>query len=504
MTSLPCQQRDVRDDLVDSYFARIHPGFPVVDESQFRTQYTDSNNPPPLLLLQAVLLVGAHVSNHAKVARSRSLVKMALFRRAKALFDLHYENDRMHLVQAALLFTWHCEGADDVSSNVYYWVGVACRIAFGLGMHRDLSHTAVNQMPPADRRIYRRIFWTLYQVDTFASLNHGRPMMIDLEEVDQPSLVVDDFNESDQDLNKSMNVGFCIQNTILCKIIALIIKTFCPGSTRRFRTNPGSFSITRANLDSKLAGWYLRLPSDLANFTKPGADFWSLQLQLHYNLALLHLHRVPDASHVSSSAVEDRTSAETCHTVAMSICKLFDELSIRHSIGQCWFTAPTMLLATAIQMSQEARLAATADRTVLAIQVQNHLEGLLPIIRAVSKYWCGAEAILHLYKDLLRQLRQQTQSTFDLHEQTDASYELPSPLGESDIGMSPSQRRSRMNHTHRLGSVEHLGDDWRTLFGAGQSGNFPDMGYAALDEWLTLPMNQFAGQADLSASYMPY
>ena len=163
-----------------------------------------------------------------------------------------------------------------------------------------------------------------------------------------------------------------------------------------------------------------------------------------------------------------------------------------------------MLLATAIQMSQEARSAAAANRAVLAIQVQNHLESLLPIIRAVSSYWCGAEAILHLYKDLLRQLRQQTQATFDLREQTDASYELPCPLDESDISMSPSQRRSRMDHTHRLGSVEHLGNDWRTLFGAGQSGNFPDMGYAALDEWLTLPMNQFGGQADCSGSYIPY
>ena len=155
ISALPA--KDIRDDLVNSYFAQIHPGFPVVDESQFRTQYNDFNNPPPLMLLQAVLLVGAHVSNHAKVARSRSLVKMALFRRAKALFDLHYENDRMHLVQAALLFTWHCEGADDFSSNVYYWVGIACRVAFSLGMHRDLSHTAVNQMPKGDRRIYRRI-----------------------------------------------------------------------------------------------------------------------------------------------------------------------------------------------------------------------------------------------------------------------------------------------------------------------------------------------------------
>jgi transcriptional regulatory protein AMDR len=61
------------------------------------------------LLLQSILLAGAHVSQHPKVVGSRSLVKMTLFRRAKALFDMHFENDRMHLVQSALLFTWHFE-----------------------------------------------------------------------------------------------------------------------------------------------------------------------------------------------------------------------------------------------------------------------------------------------------------------------------------------------------------------------------------------------------------
>ena len=101
--------KEVRDDLLESFFEKIHPGFPIVDEIQFKTRYADPENPPPLLLLQSVLLAGAHVSQHPKVAASRSLVKMALFRRAKALFDMHFENDRMHLVQSALLFSWHFE-----------------------------------------------------------------------------------------------------------------------------------------------------------------------------------------------------------------------------------------------------------------------------------------------------------------------------------------------------------------------------------------------------------
>ena len=53
--------KEVRDDLVYSFFEKIHPGFPIVDEVQFKTRYADPENPPPLLLLQSILLAGAHV-----------------------------------------------------------------------------------------------------------------------------------------------------------------------------------------------------------------------------------------------------------------------------------------------------------------------------------------------------------------------------------------------------------------------------------------------------------
>jgi transcriptional regulatory protein AMDR len=442
ISALP--MKDIRDNLVDSFFADVHPGFPIVDQALFRSQYNDTQNPPPILLLQAIFLVGAHVSNHENVSKSRSLVKMALFRRAKALFDFHYENDRMHLVQAALLFTWHFEGADDVSSNAYYWVGIACRIAFGLGMHRDLSHSTVSRMPSCDKRLYRRIFWTLFQLDTLASLHHGRPMSIDPDEFDQPPLILDDFIEGNQELNKNVKIEYCIQNVALCRILASVIKQTSPGSLRRHHADPGSFSRMRDSLDLKLAEWYLCLPTRVAKFAKTGTDFWSLQLQLHYNLALLHLHRMPDTTYAALDNSQTRTSSETCHTATLSITRIFDDISARDGVRKCWFTASTILLAAAIQISHEARSAAKANTTVLAIQAQNQLERLLPIIMAVSKYWSGAEAILHIYEGLLKQLKKQTQSSFDIQEQAHSSYNPRSPSNVIGAETSPGQRGSHL------------------------------------------------------------
>ena len=109
--------KEIRDEFVNAFFEKINPYFPVVDESGFRARYADQDNQPPLLLLHTVLLVGAHVSSHPKAIKARHTVKAVLFRRAKCVFDMRHETDRLNLVQAALLFTWHLQNGDTASSN---------------------------------------------------------------------------------------------------------------------------------------------------------------------------------------------------------------------------------------------------------------------------------------------------------------------------------------------------------------------------------------------------
>lgn len=470
VSSLP--SKDVRDDLVDSFFEKVHPGFPVVDEFEFRKAYSDPTNPPPLLLFQAVLLAGAHVSQHPNVVSSRTFVKMVLFRRAKALFDLRYENDRMHMVQAALLFTWHFDGADDVSSNAYAWAGIACRTAFGLGMHRDLSADGSSLMPVGERRIYRRIWWTVFQIEVLASLHHGRPSMIDLDEVDQPPLNEDDLIEHGGSRNAKIDLDFCVQNSNLCTIILSIMKLSSPGAVQRYRSAPDQFTIAQANLDQRLVSWYLRLPAHLTNTSDP--TFWALQLQMHYNLALLGLHRLSRTLFPFLPGIQQTNSMTTCHKAASAITKVFDDIVSIDRISSCWFTALTSLLATTIQVSHEARTAAKDGVAVLAIQAQNDLERILPVIAAVSQYWSSAEAILRLYEDLLVQFKRQSMSWADPVPTTQSAGNPQSlPQDENLI--------SWVNDNDSLGSAGAFGSDWQALFGAGLPLDTAEMNFDGLD-----------------------
>jgi transcriptional regulatory protein AMDR len=123
--------RHVSDALVTEYFSHVHPMLPILDRDRFLTLYHDAEASPSILLLHAVCLAGSHVTRTYR--NNNQDLKVAFFRRAKALLDGRYEEDRMNVVQAALLLTWFSDGGDDICANAWWWIGLAARTAVGLG-----------------------------------------------------------------------------------------------------------------------------------------------------------------------------------------------------------------------------------------------------------------------------------------------------------------------------------------------------------------------------------
>jgi transcriptional regulatory protein AMDR len=56
-------------ELVGAYFAHVNPGYPIVEEDHFMRQYRnrDASDPPSILIAQAILLVGVHVSRQDRI-----------------------------------------------------------------------------------------------------------------------------------------------------------------------------------------------------------------------------------------------------------------------------------------------------------------------------------------------------------------------------------------------------------------------------------------------------
>lgn len=385
----PC--KEIRDALVDAFFSRIFPGFPVVDETSFRRQYADRSKPPPLLLFQAVLLAGSHACDHPTVAASRMTVKRTLFRRASMLFHIRHENDRLQMAQAALLFVWHLENSDSVCGGSYYWLGIAQRIAFGMGMHRDLSRQAASRLPSWERRLNRRIWWTLFQLEVFACLEHGRPCMVNWNDTDQPALELQDFIEDQSDqVSERVQLDYIRRNINICFIGFRILQVNAPA------VPPEEVAALLPAIEKSLVEFALDLP--------PMTDFWSCQLRMHYNLVLLYLHR-PRSSSTGPQVPPSPNCREVCSDASQAILSCLETITNRSWTGQCSFTAVSAVMAGAIQLSLDARLLISQGALVLALNAQDRLARLLCCARELEDFWPSAGAVHGLFDQLSAELR---------------------------------------------------------------------------------------------------
>jgi len=107
--------RALCDELVDAYFKWVAPVVPVINKARFMRRYRDHKNPPSLLLLQAILLAGSRVCTNPQLMDSNGSTTpaaMTFYKRAKALYDANYEDDRVTIVQALVLMGWYWEGPE--------------------------------------------------------------------------------------------------------------------------------------------------------------------------------------------------------------------------------------------------------------------------------------------------------------------------------------------------------------------------------------------------------
>ena len=103
------------DELVESFFQWVAPVVPVINKSRFMRRYRDPKNPPSVLLLQAIFLAGSRVCINPRLmdaSGSTTPAAMTFYKRAKALFEANYEDDRITIVQSLLLMGWYWEGPE--------------------------------------------------------------------------------------------------------------------------------------------------------------------------------------------------------------------------------------------------------------------------------------------------------------------------------------------------------------------------------------------------------
>jgi hypothetical protein len=157
---LPSPQ--IQDGLIRTYFAVVHPTFPILDRVQFAQSYRSQTSPPSIILLQAMFMASA---THCPLEilleagyKSRHDAKRTFYRRAKGLYDADYETNRIVNIQVTFLLQMWWESPLE-QKDASYWQNTAITLAQGCGMHRSTERSGLSV---AERRLWRRLWALLY------------------------------------------------------------------------------------------------------------------------------------------------------------------------------------------------------------------------------------------------------------------------------------------------------------------------------------------------------
>ncbi|KAH8751998.1 fungal-specific transcription factor domain-containing protein [Diaporthe sp. PMI_573] len=392
--------RSLCDELIDSYFKWIHPIVPVINRTRFMKQYGDPKNPPSLLLLQAILLAGSRVCNNPQLMDangSTTPAALTFYKRAKALYDASYEDDRMTIVQSLLLMGWYWEGPEDVTKNVFYWSRVATIVAQGSGMHRSVEGS---QLSRADKRLWKRIWWTLFTRDRSVAVALGRPVHINLDDSDVEMLTEDDFVE-DEDGRPSeyppdpIHVHFFLQYVKLCEIMGLVLSQQYSVAAKGRQRNP----IDLTHSDMALADWLQNCPK-VVYWEMPRHHFWSALLHSNYytTLCLLHRAHMPPGGG-SSRFPEDAAypSRNIAFQAAAMITSIIENLSAHDELRYCPAFIVYSLFSALIMHVYQMRSPIPSIQQV----TQDRIRTCMVALKDVSRVWLVGKMVSTLFEAIL-------------------------------------------------------------------------------------------------------
>lgn len=162
---------------IDFYFEHIHAITPILDEQEFRRQYSagDRSDTSWMGLLNMVFAMGSIASGSDKLHEH-------FYQQARASLGLDtFGSGNLESLQALCLLGGYYVHYRNSPNMGYSVLGAAHRMAIALGLHREVRRRPViSDFSEADEyrrraETRRRTWWGLFCLDTWSSMPQGRP-----------------------------------------------------------------------------------------------------------------------------------------------------------------------------------------------------------------------------------------------------------------------------------------------------------------------------------------
>jgi hypothetical protein len=179
--------------LIRAYVNYVHPRVPFADIRALLRTISSKDQAPnmSILLFQSIFFAGSvfigPAELHAAGYKSRAAANAKFFARARCLFDLDYEKDRLTVIKLLVLLSFSKEKHTD--KDPQHWMSIAVSLAYTAGLHRYPDR----KMPVESQRERARTWWILFCRDRILSLGTKRAGIIDDGAFETPILTLSEF-----------------------------------------------------------------------------------------------------------------------------------------------------------------------------------------------------------------------------------------------------------------------------------------------------------------------
>ncbi|KAJ5658911.1 hypothetical protein N7507_005362 [Penicillium longicatenatum] len=309
--------------MLDAYFCYFQAFAPMIDEKSFRESYMTGHRKDDhwLSLLNIVLALGSIAATSPD-----DMTHQTYFLRCKSHLSLSsLGSSHIETIQAlGLIGGWYCHYISQ-PNLAYSVLGAALRMAATLGLHKEFSESRQTPGPAklASMDLKRRVWWSLFVMDTWAGMTLGRPSMGRFG----PYITVKPPNCRDKE--NFLDILPLVENIRFAKIATQVQESLAAAPLVKHQE--------MAHADSQLLDWWENLPPILKDHepctesisTVRTVMRWRFynQRMLIYRPTLLSyaMRRVP----YIALRVEERTAIVKCREVA--------ELSIQNIAATAQF-----------------------------------------------------------------------------------------------------------------------------------------------------------------------
>ncbi|KAJ3527215.1 hypothetical protein NM208_g10810 [Fusarium decemcellulare] len=355
----------LQDSFLETYNEYCFAWCPVIEPADL-----DSTSP---LLKNALALAASQIKPNAIHRASPE----EYYNKAKKYFYEGQEANPITAIKAILLFYWWSPISPLICSqdSIWWWTGMAIRMAQEIGLHREPDAS----IPPHERGLRRRIWWTLFARERLTALSQGRPCLINLADCDVKEPVLEDFPDP-----QDVRAETFIQWVRLCRII---------GAMSEHVTRPNAAMPFPSYLFDQLGDWIAELPGHLMLKI---ATSRTIQFNREVSLLFLpYLTAVTLLQFTRTGETATPKAGTTAMLAATCVARTFQDLLLRGGIRYLpaisgWYI--TVALLALLSARRVENLASMANEHIQILQIA---------LNELSTVYAGTDIAVSVFERLI-------------------------------------------------------------------------------------------------------